>query len=94
MLFTKMKYHLLSQLHVKKRLRNVCLCYVLFLMVAARKHSMRNAAAFWGLQTSQLSRLLHNHCGLAVYNLRQLAGRRARQYAKVAKCLSDGKLPG
>ena len=93
MLLSKMKNHFLRQLKVNKRLRNVALCYLLFLMVATRKHSMRQAAAFSGLHSSQFSRLLKNHPQLAVYNLRQLSRKQARQFVKIAKNLYNGKLP-
>ena len=54
---------------VKSRLKKVCLCLVIFLMIEARKHSLQEAARFWGMNKSQFSRFLKKHSSLAVYTL-------------------------
>ena len=70
--FTKLKGWVSNQIAVNKRLRAVCIWYLIFLMISVRKHSLTAAASFSGLQTSQFSRLLKNHPDVAVYQLDQL----------------------
>jgi hypothetical protein len=50
---------------VQTRLKQVCLSYLLFLMVVARKHSLEEAARFSGLHTSQFSKFLKHHPDVA-----------------------------
>jgi len=91
--FTKMKSWVNNQITVKKRLRVVCLWYLIFLMMSARKHSMTAAARLSGIQTSQFSRFLKNHPDVAVYQLDQLSKKQARQFSSAIKALSTGQLP-
>ena len=70
--FTKLKNRIHNQIVINKRLKVVCLWYLLFLMISVRKHSLSAAAQFSGLATSQFSRFLQNHTDVAVYNLNQL----------------------
>jgi hypothetical protein len=49
---------LARQIVVRLRLEHVCTSYLLFLMVATRKHSLEEAARFTGLHKSQFSKLL------------------------------------
>ena len=93
MLFPKLKHHLLTELDLSKRLQNVVLWYLLFLMTSKRKHSLKEAAAFSGLHASQFSRVLKNHPHVPVECLKQLGKKRARELAKMAENLSNGKLP-
>jgi hypothetical protein len=88
-----MKNHLLTELNPNKRLQKVMLSYLFFLMVPARKHGFRHAAAFSGLHASQFSRLLANHPFLPVHHLKELGRKRARKYMKIAENLCNGKLP-
>ena len=78
---------------VKSRLKKVCLCLVIFLMIEARKHSLQEAARFWGMNKSQFSRFLKKHSPLAVYTLDDLSKRQAKQFSKVLKWLAKGSLP-
>jgi len=82
-----------SRIAVKSRLKNVCLCLVMYLMIEARKHSLEGAARFWGMKTSQFSKFLKNHSEIAVYTLDDLSKRQARQFSKVLKWLAKGSLP-
>ena len=82
-----------SRIAVKSRLKKVCLCFVMFLMIETRKHSLQEAARFWGMKTSQFSRFLKNHSPLAIYTLEELSKRQARQFSKVLKWLAKGSLP-
>jgi hypothetical protein len=78
---------------VKSRLKNVCLSLVMFLMIEARKHSLQEAARFWGMNKSQFSRFLKNHSPLAVYTLEDLSKRQAKQFSKAVKWLAEGSVP-
>jgi hypothetical protein len=91
--FTKLKSWVDSQISVKKRLNVVCIWYLIFLMMSARKHSITAAAKFSGLQTSQFSRFLKNHPDTAVYQLDQLSKKQASQFSPAINALSDGQLP-
>jgi hypothetical protein len=91
--FTKLKNRMHNQLVIDKRLKVVCLWYLLFLMISVRKHSLRAAAYFSGLATSQFSRFLKNHPDVAVYNLNQLSKKQARQFSPVLKSLAKAQLP-
>ena len=83
--FNKYKNYLLNQISVNNRLKEVCIAYLLFLMVAIGKHSLEEAARFWGINKSQFSKFLKNHSELAVYTLKNLSKKQANQFAKVLK---------
>jgi hypothetical protein len=68
-----------------KRIQNVCLCYLLCLMIETRKHSLEFATVLSGLNKSQFSRLLSNHSDTAVHTLDSLSKKQAKIYAKVLK---------
>jgi len=51
---------------VKTRLKKVCLCLVMYMMIEARKHSLQGAATFWGMSTSQFARK-HSLQGAATF---------------------------
>ena len=91
--FTKFKGQLLNQISVNKRLKVVCLWYLIFLMLSVRKHSLTAAARFSGLRTSQFSRFLKNHPDVAVYQLDQLSKKQARRFSSAIKSLSAGQVP-
>ena len=82
-----------SRIAVKSRLKKVCLCFVMFLMIETRKHSLQEAARFWGMNKSQFSRLLKNHSPLAIYTLEELSKRQAKQFSKILNWLAKGSLP-
>jgi hypothetical protein len=93
MSFAELKKWLLNQISVNKRQQIVCLWYLLFLMVSVRKHSLTEAARLSGLATSQFSRFLTHHSGIAVYHLRQLSKKQARQFSQAIDTLAHGTLP-
>jgi len=62
-------------------------------MVAARKHSMEEAARFSAINKSQYSRFLRNYSGLAVYSLCELSKKQAREFSKALQRLRKGSLP-
>lgn len=67
---------------VRWRLRRICTAYLLFLMVATTKHSLKEAARFSGLHPSLFSKLLKLHANVAITSLDQLSKTQARQIAK------------
>ncbi len=82
-----------SRIAVKSRLKKVTLCFVMFLMIETRKHSLQEAARFWGMNKSQFSRFLKNHSEIAVYTLDDLSKKKAKQFSNVLKWLAKGSLP-
>jgi hypothetical protein len=91
--FTKLKSRMHNQIDIDKRLKVVCLWYLLFLMTSVRKHSLSAGAKFSGLATSQFSRFLKNHSDVAVYNLNQLSKKQAKQFSALIDCLEKRRLP-
>jgi len=92
--YFKLKKWVLNRIEVKSRLQNTVVLFLLFLMVSTRKHSLRGAEKFSGINGSSFSRLLRNHPELAVYNLGNLSKRQAKQFSKVLKYLGKkGSLP-
>lgn len=81
------------KLHLNKRLKQVAILYVLFLMVPVRKHSLQEAAAFTNSSKSHFSRFLKDHSKLSVIKLDELSKKEARQFGKSVRFLADGKLP-
>ena len=67
---------------VRQRLERICTGYLLFLMVATTKHSLKEAARFSGLHPSLFAKLLHAHAQVAITTMDQLSKRQARQFAK------------
>jgi hypothetical protein len=67
---------------VRQRLERVCTSYLLFLMVATTKHSLKEAARFSGLHPSLFAKLLQSHAQVAITTLESLSKTQARQFAK------------
>src|SRR5262252_5279441 len=67
---------------VRQRLERICTSYLLFLMVATTKHSLKEAARFSGLHPSLFSKLLQSHAKVAITTLESLSKTQARQFAK------------
>jgi len=74
---------------VRRRLAHVCTSYLLFLMVATRKHSLEEAARFSGLHKSQFSKMLKAHSKVAVSTLESLSKKQAKQVAKARQKLKE-----
>lgn len=91
--YNNLKKWLLNRIEVNSRLENTLVSFLFFLMVSTRKHSLQEAARFSGKNTSQFSKLLKIHSGLAVFNLENLSKRQAKQFSKVLKYLGKGSLP-
>src|SRR5919202_4768664 len=67
---------------VRWRLGRICTAYLLFLMVATTKHSLKEAARFSGLHPSLFSKLLQSHSNVAITTLDQLSKTQARKITK------------
>ena len=93
MTYCELNHWLRRQISVPKRVQSVCFGLILFLMMSARKHSLKAAGQFAGLHSSQFSRFLLNHRDLAMTSLSQLSRKQARILAKRMRFLSVGKLP-
>jgi len=91
--FRILKKWVLNRIQVNNRLKDVCIWYLLFLMVSTRKHSLDEAGRFSEMNKSQFSRFLKNHSGLAVYNLHVLSKKQANQFSKILNCLGKGSVP-
>jgi hypothetical protein len=91
--FNKYRNWLANYICVKTRLKNVCIGYLLFLLVAIGKHSLQEAARFSGVNKSQFSRFLKNHSKLAHNCLEDLSKRQAKQFSRALKYLAHNKLP-
>jgi Transposase DDE domain len=74
---------------VRLRLQNVCTSYLLFLMVATRKHSLEEAARFSGRHKSQFSKMLKAHSQVAVSTLENLSKQHAKHVAKARQKLPE-----
>jgi Transposase DDE domain len=70
------------QIAVRQRLERICTSYLLFLMVATTKHSLKEAARFSGLHPSLFSKLLQSHAKVAITTLESLSKTQARQFAR------------
>ena len=73
------------QIAVRQRLERICTSYLLFLMVATTKHSLKEAARFSALHPSLFSKLLQSHAKVAITTLEHLSKTQARQFAKALK---------
>ena len=70
------------QIAVRQRLERICTSYLLFLMVATTKHSLKEAARFSGLHPSLFAKLLQSHAQVAITTLESLSKTQARQFAR------------
>ncbi len=93
MRFNTLKNWIMDQIDIKKRLKNICVWYLLFLMVSTRKHSLEEAARFSRINKSQFSRFLRKHSDLPVYTLDSLSKKRAKQFSGILKALDKNTLP-
>ncbi len=77
-----LKTWIARHISVRTRLEQVCVHYLLFLMVATHKHSLTAAARFSGRNTSTFCKLLRDHCHVAASTLDELSKKQAKQFAK------------
>ena len=83
-----LKTWIARRLSVRTRLEQVCVSYLLFLMVVRQKHSLTEAARLTGLHKSAFCKLLRDHFKVAAYTLDNLSKKQAKQFAK---CLHNLK---
>ena len=62
-------------------------------MASSRTHTLTAAARFSDSSKSRFHSFLNNNADKAVYTLRELSKKQARQFSKINKGLSTGKLP-
>ncbi len=70
---------------MRKRLRFVCLWYLISLMVETRKHSLTFASGLSGISKSAFSKFLMNNKDVIKLTLEDLSKRQARIYSKALK---------
>lgn len=75
------------------RLSPAAIGYLIFIMMPARKHTLEAAARFLNTSKSRFHYFLKDNSEIAVYTLNELAKKQARQFSKINKGLSNGKLP-
>ena len=93
MTYSELNHWIRRQIPAPKRLQTVCFGLILFLMISARKHSLKAASQFSGLHISQFSRFLSKHPGLAKSSLSQLSRKQSKTLAKRMRFLANNKLP-
>ena len=93
MTYSELNHWIRRQIPAPKRLQTVCFGLILFLMISARKHSLKAASQFSGLHISQFSRFLSNHPDLAKSSLSQLSRKQSKTLAKRMRFLANNKLP-
>ncbi|MCP4139190.1 MAG: transposase [Chloroflexi bacterium] len=78
---------------IKKRLHLVALLYVVCLMMPARKHTIEAAARLCGSTRSRFSKFLQNHSDTAIWSMKDLSKKQAKQFSKVMQSLCSNQLP-
>lgn len=91
--YSELKNWVKNHLSIKKRVQRIAVCYLIYLMVSVRKHTLEGAGRLLGVNKSLFSMLLKNHCDLAVYTLNDLSKKQAKQYSKVLENLANNALP-
>ena len=80
------------RISVRTRLEQVCMSYLLFLMVVTRKHSLEEAARFSGLNKSQFSKFSQYHTKVARSTLEARSKKQAKPFAKTRQSLAGSAL--
>lgn len=91
--YTEFRNWLQRHLDINKRLKSICTLYIIFLMLSMRKHTLEEGARLFGISKSQFSRFLQRSSSIAVYNLKSLAKKQAKQFFKLCRQLANGTLP-
>jgi len=91
--YSKFSSWISKQIKVSKRLKPTITIYLIFLMASSRTHTLTAAARFSDSSKSRFHSFLNNNADKAVYTLRELSKKQARQFSKINKGLSTGKLP-
>jgi hypothetical protein len=91
--YSKFSNWISKQIKVSTRLKPAITIYLIFLMASSRTHTLTAAARFSDSSKSRFHSFLKNNSDKAVYTLRELSKKQARQFSKTNKGLSTGKLP-
>jgi hypothetical protein len=91
--YSKFSNWISKQIKVSTRLKPAITIYLIFLMASSRTHTLTAAARFSDSSKSRFHSFLKNNSDKAVYTLRELSKKQARQFFKTNKGLSAGKLP-
>ena len=91
--YSKFSSWISKQIKVSKRLKPTITIYLIFLMASSRTHTLTAAARFSDSSKSRFHSFLNNNADKAVYTLRELSKKQARQFSKINKGLSTGTLP-
>ena len=91
--FNKYKNWIINLICINDRLKNIAVWYLIFLIYATSKHSLKEASRFSGINKSQFSKFLLNHSKRAVSILGNLSKTQAKRLAKRLKRLGLNKLP-
>ena len=91
--YSKFSSWISNQIKLSKRLKPAITIYLIFLMASSRTHTLTAAARFSASSKSRFHYFLNNNADKAVYALRELSKKQARQFFKINKGLSSGKLP-
>ena len=91
--YSKFSSWISKQIKVSKKLKPAITIYLIFLMASSRTHTLTAAARFSNSSKSRFHYFLNNNADKAVYTLCELSKKQARQFSKINKGLSTGKLP-
>ena len=91
--FTGFKNWVSKKIAVKKRLQNIAVCYLIFLMLPVRKHSLEEASGIFEIDKSCFSKFLKNNSEAAVSDLNRPGRRAAKRLAKKYKRIAKSGLP-
>jgi hypothetical protein len=91
--YSKFSNWISKQIKASRRLNSVITVYLIFLMASSRTHTLTAAARFSNSSKSRFHYFLKDNSEIAVYTLSELSKKQARQFSKINKGLSNGKLP-
>ena len=91
--YTKFENWITRKLISLQRLTPVAIIYIIFIMTSKRKHTLAAAARFANTSKAKFNNLLSNHSDIAIFALRELSKKQARQFSKAMHALGQNSLP-
>lgn len=91
--YTKFENWITRKLISLQRLTPVAITYIIFIMTSRRKHTLAAAARFANTSKAKFNNLLSNHSDIAIFALRELSKKQARQFSKAMHALGQNSLP-
>ena len=91
--YTKFENWITRKLISLQRLTPVAITYIIFIMTSKRKHTLAAAARFANTSKAKFNNLLSNHSDIAIFALRELSKKQARQFSKAMHALGQNSLP-